>query len=103
LLRAHQGRLEERALPRGSLENTTMKKTMMFAMALSLLAAPAFAKGKAKGHCVMKDGSDASGKTKKECKAAGGTWAKNSAKPGASSSGSTTSGSTEPTTTPPSK
>lgn len=73
-----------------------MKMTMQLAMVLSLLAAPAFAKKSAKGHCVMKDGTDAAAKSKKACKKAGGKWMKGTAK---SAAPSDTAGTT--TTTPP--
>lgn len=63
-------------------------KTLTLALALSLLAAPAFAKGAKKSHC-MKDGSEVTAKNKKECKKAGGKWEKISsdAAPADSSSG----------------
>jgi hypothetical protein len=50
-------------------------KTLTLALALSLLAAPAFAKGAKKAHC-MKDGSEVTAKNKKACTKAGGKWEK---------------------------
>lgn len=54
-------------------------KTLMFAAAAALVLSPAaFAKGKGGSaqthHCEV--GGSAVSKTKKECKKAGGTWAK---------------------------
>jgi hypothetical protein len=70
------GQRYPRRSPNSTLE-IPMKKTMFLAMALSLLAAPAFAKKNAKNyHCMMKDGTEATGKTKKSCKKAGGKWMK---------------------------
>jgi hypothetical protein len=54
-----------------------MKTFLFAAIALGLCATPALAKGKAKRHCVGKDGSEmADAKNRKECKAAGGKWKK---------------------------
>jgi hypothetical protein len=50
-------------------------KTLTLALALSLLAAPAFAKGAKKAHC-MKDGDEVTAKNKKACTKAGGKWEK---------------------------
>ena len=50
-----------------------MKKLLFAAAAVSLLAAPAFAKR----HCVDKDGNEvADAANRKECKAKGGKWKK---------------------------
>ena len=56
-----------------------MKSLMLVAAAALFLSPAAFAKGKGKGsaqthHCEV-NGAEAS-KTKKDCKKAGGTWAK---------------------------
>jgi hypothetical protein len=69
-----------------------MKKTMFLAMALSLLAAPAFAKksGAKNHHCMLKDGTEATAKTKKSCKKAGGKWMKNGPIPPGDTTGSAT-------------
>jgi hypothetical protein len=59
-----------------------MNKLIAAAFGLVLLAAPAaFAKGGSPQthHCKMADGTMDMAKTKKECKAAKGTWAKDEA------------------------
>ncbi|GAC1594446.1 MAG: hypothetical protein NVS4B10_02030 [Myxococcales bacterium] len=102
------GRPAAHATPSSRTLEPTVKMTLQLALALSLLAAPAFAKkSNAKNHhCMMKDGSEAAGKTKKACKKAGGKWVRNGAAMGGSGMSGTTGAmppadTTTGTTTPP--
>ena len=66
-----------------------MMKTLVAVLALGAFAPAAFAKGGTpqNHHCKMKDGTMDMGKTKKQCHAAGGEWAKDAPSGGGEAGG----------------